>query len=64
MDGFGPVEVEVDEPVFRHAWERTVFGVVEAMSGQRHTNGHAFHHPARTELNGETDLRPMDNAEV
>ncbi len=28
MDGFGPVDVERDEPVFHAAWERTVFGLV------------------------------------
>jgi nitrile hydratase len=27
MDGFGPVEPEVNEPVFHHEWEKTVFGL-------------------------------------
>jgi hypothetical protein len=28
MDGFGPIEVEADEPVFHEDWERRVFGFV------------------------------------
>src|SRR5262245_38218388 len=43
-DGFGRVDVESDEPVFHHPWERVVFGLVAAMSGQRVTNVHAFRH--------------------
>ncbi len=31
MDGFGPVEVEADEPVFHHAWERRVFALAAAI---------------------------------
>jgi nitrile hydratase len=27
MQGFGPVQVEADEPVFHHDWERRVFGL-------------------------------------
>ena len=27
LQGFGPVEVEPDEPVFHHDWERRVFGL-------------------------------------
>lgn len=44
MDGFGPVDVEANEPVFHHPWERVVFGLVSAMSAQRFTNVHAFRH--------------------
>ena len=44
MDGFGPVEVEANEPVFHHAWERVVFGLVAALSAQRLTNTHTFRH--------------------
>ena len=44
MDGFGSVEVEANEPVFHDAWERIVFGLVSALSGQRVTNVHAFRH--------------------
>jgi nitrile hydratase len=44
MDGFGPVEVEANEPVFHHAWERLVFGLVSAMSAQRLSNTHTFRH--------------------
>jgi nitrile hydratase subunit beta len=35
MDGFGAVEVEANEPVFHHAWERRVFGLTAAMSTRR-----------------------------
>jgi len=35
MDGFGPVEVEAGEPVFHHAWERGVFGLVAASAARR-----------------------------
>jgi nitrile hydratase len=44
MDGFGPVDVEANEPVFHHRWEGTVFGLVSAVAGQRLTNVHAFRH--------------------
>ena len=44
MDGFGPVDVEANEPVFHYPWERLVFGLVSAMSAQRLTNTHAFRH--------------------
>src|SRR5436190_5515143 len=27
MQGFGPVEIEPNEPVFHHNWERRVFGM-------------------------------------
>ncbi len=42
MDGFGPVEVEPDEPVFHHAWERAVFGVATAAFARRLIGGDAF----------------------
>ncbi len=44
IDGFGPVEVEPNEPVFHQAWEGIVFGLVAAMSAQRVSNTHAFRH--------------------
>lgn len=44
MDGFGPVDVEANEPVFHSSWERLVFGLVSAMSVQRLTNTHTFRH--------------------
>ena len=44
MDGFGPVEIEADEPVFHHAWERVVFGLTAATSAQRLRNVHEFRH--------------------
>ena len=44
MDGFGPVEVEGNEPVFHHPWERVVFGLVAATSAQGLRNVHTFRH--------------------
>jgi len=44
MDGFGPVDVEGNEPVFHDPWERVVFGLVSAMSVQRLSNTHSFRH--------------------
>jgi nitrile hydratase len=41
MDGFGPIEVERDEPRFHHEWERRVFGMVLA-SAPRRTGTDAF----------------------
>ena len=32
MQGFGPVEVEVDEPAFHHEWESRVFGLAPGVS--------------------------------
>jgi len=37
MDGFGRVEVEANEPVFHHRWERRVFGLVAAAAARRLT---------------------------
>jgi nitrile hydratase len=44
MDGFGPVVVERDEPVFHAAWERTVFGLAAARLLARLGNTHEFRH--------------------
>jgi nitrile hydratase beta subunit len=44
MDGFGPIEVEANEPVFHHTWERVVFGMVSVMVAQRLSNIHRFRH--------------------
>jgi nitrile hydratase len=33
LHGFGPVEVEADEPVFHHRWEGRVFGIVQGLGG-------------------------------
>jgi nitrile hydratase len=35
MDGFGPVEIGGNEPVFHHRWERRVFGLVAASAARR-----------------------------
>ena len=44
MDGFGPVDVERNEPVFHAAWERTVFGITTAVFLARIGNAHAYRH--------------------
>ena len=44
LDGFGRVEVEADEPVFHHPWERAVFGISTAVLGRRIANVDAFRH--------------------
>jgi nitrile hydratase len=44
MDGFGPVEVEANEPRFHHAWERLVFGLAAAVRVRRLCNTHAYRH--------------------
>lgn len=32
MHGLGPIEIELDEPVFHHAWEGRVFGLSSAVT--------------------------------
>lgn len=44
MDGFGAVEAEPSEPVFRHAWESRVFGTMSALVGAGTSNLHRFRH--------------------
>jgi nitrile hydratase len=44
MDGFGPVEVEADEPVFHAPWERAVFAASVAWMLARLGNAHEFRH--------------------
>jgi nitrile hydratase subunit beta len=43
-DGFGRVDVEPNEPVFHHPWERAVFRVSTAIIAGRIANGDAFRH--------------------
>ena len=38
MHGFGPVEIEPDEPVFHHRWEGRVFALVNALRMAGHFN--------------------------
>jgi nitrile hydratase subunit beta len=38
MHGFGPVEIESDEPVFHHPWEGRVFAMVNAARMAGHWN--------------------------
>ena len=38
MDGFGPVDVEKNEPVFHYPWEGKVFAMNMAMGGWRKWN--------------------------
>lgn len=42
MDGLGRVEIETDEPVFHHPWERHVFGVMMAVFARRIMTEDAF----------------------
>lgn len=44
MDGFGPVHVEPDEPVFHHRWEGRVLGMLFAVSGSGLTQPGAYRH--------------------
>ena len=39
MHGFGPVEVEPDEPVFHEPWERRVFGLMIVSGAKRLRKG-------------------------
>ena len=43
-EGFGPVEAEVDEPVFHHEWERRAWGVTMATFVLGVSNGGQFRH--------------------
>ena len=38
MDGFGPVEIETDEPVFHAEWERRAFALTLAMAAHGRWN--------------------------
>jgi nitrile hydratase beta subunit len=44
MEGFGPVEVEADEPVFHFDWERRALGVTFASFALGLSNGGQFRH--------------------
>lgn len=44
MDGFGPVRVERDEPVFHHPWEGRVIGMLFALSATRLANTDGYRH--------------------
>lgn len=44
MQGFGPVTVEPDEPVFHHAWEARTFGVAGGALGAGGFNTPMFRH--------------------
>jgi nitrile hydratase subunit beta len=44
LEGFGPVEIESDEPVFHEDWERRVFRLNMAASIGLRPNGGAFRH--------------------
>jgi nitrile hydratase beta subunit len=44
LEGFGPVEVERDEPVFHEAWERQVFALNVAVLLGLQPSGGAFRH--------------------
>jgi len=42
MDGFGPVEVEANEPVFHQRWEARVFGINLLFTGNVDAGRHAI----------------------
>lgn len=44
MQGFGPVEVEPDEPVFHEDWERRIFGLMGSLMTKGLLNGPTFRH--------------------
>lgn len=44
MDGFGPVCVEAGEPVFHHAWEGRVLGMLFAIFATRTVNTDGYRH--------------------
>ena len=44
MDGFGPVRVEPDEPVFHRSWEGRIIGMLFALSGSRLINTDGYRH--------------------
>src|SRR5947199_158755 len=44
MQGFGPVEVEADEPVFHDEWEGRTFGLAGAALGSGRFNTPVFRH--------------------
>ncbi|MCU1429491.1 MAG: Nitrile hydratase [Actinomycetia bacterium] len=44
MQGFGPVVVEPDEPVFHHAWEGRTFATVAGALGAANANTPQFRH--------------------
>src|SRR6185295_20261114 len=39
---FGKVDVEKDEPVFHHQWERRVFGIVQSFRGNIDAGRHSI----------------------
>ena len=44
MHGFGPVEVEANEPVFHEPWERKIFGLMVTTMGRELYNVDEFRH--------------------
>jgi nitrile hydratase len=44
MDGFGPVEMEPNEPTFHHPWERRACGMTLVTSAALFRNVHRFRH--------------------
>lgn len=53
VQGFGPVEVERDEPVFHHEWEGRVFALVGAVMGRGTYGTPEFRHAIER-------MRPVD----
>ena len=44
MHGLGPLEVEENEPVFHHEWEKRVFSLLIGLTSQGHFNIDEFRH--------------------
>src|SRR5436309_10888326 len=44
IEGFGPVDIEPDEPVFHEAWERRVFRLNLAVIAALRPSGGGFRH--------------------
>ena len=44
MDGFGPMQIESDEPVFHQDWEKRMYGIAMTLAAQKFRNIDEFRH--------------------
>jgi nitrile hydratase len=44
MDGFGPINIEKNEPVFHSDWEKRMYGIAISLSGREFRNIDEFRH--------------------
>ena len=44
MDGFGPIDIETDEPVFHADWEKRMYAIAISLSGREFRNIDEFRH--------------------